>query len=210
VVVRANWPQAVGAQAGHGHRERVGAVGLAAAATTESADPGGQLGRHVEHRLVLGDQPLGQPGPDTAGAFHRPGPLRERPGEGLHRPVAGAVVDEPLLGHHPLVGIDHHQRVARFVGVDPDHNSRHRAPPQSQLTARRAELLPAKHTPLEPLPASDTRPGGTPLMSHAEDRGQPASEPPAGRLTHSLAGPRADASEQVASSEPRFDEAIVR
>ena len=124
-VIRADWPQVTGAQAGHGHRERVGTVGLAAAATTERADPGGQLRGDVEHRLVFGDQPLGQPGTDTAGAFHRPGPLRERPRERLHRPVADAVVDEPLLGHHLLVGVDHHQRVARLVRVDPDDNSRH-------------------------------------------------------------------------------------
>jgi hypothetical protein len=124
-VIRADWPQVMGAQAGHGHRERIGTVGLATTATAERADPGRQLRRDVEHRLVLGDQPLGQPGPDTAGAFHRPGPLRERPRERLHRPVAGPVVDEPLLGHHLLVGIDHHQCVARLVRVDPDDNLRH-------------------------------------------------------------------------------------
>ena len=179
-VIRADRLKVTGAQPGHGHRERVGVVGLAAAATTQRADPGGQLGRHVEHRLALGDQPLRQPGTHPAGTLHRPDPVPVRAGERLHRPVAGPVIDEPLLGQHPLVGVDHHQRVARLVRIDPDHNSRPSThPPQLEWTARRAELLPAKHTPLEPLPASDTRQGGTPLMSHTETAGsQLASHPP--------------------------------
>ncbi len=48
-VIRTDRVQVIGAQAGNGHRERVGAVGLAAAATAERADSGGQLGWDVEH-----------------------------------------------------------------------------------------------------------------------------------------------------------------
>ena len=62
-------------QAGHGDRERVGVIGLAAAATAEGTDPGREPGRHVEDRLTLGDQPLRQPGTHTAGTLDRPHPV---------------------------------------------------------------------------------------------------------------------------------------
>ena len=55
--------EVMGAKAGDGDRERIGVVGLAAAATTKRADPGRKPGRDVEDRLTFGDQPLRQPGP---------------------------------------------------------------------------------------------------------------------------------------------------
>lgn len=48
-------------------------------------------------------------------------------------------------------------------------------------------------------PATPGR-GSTPLMSHTKTAGSQLPSYPTGRLTHSLAGPRATASEQVASS----------
>src|SRR3954452_2087712 len=66
------------------------------------------------------------------------------------------------------------------------------------VTAGRAELLLAKHTPLEPLPANDTRRGRHPVNEPHPKAGSRLSSHPAEHLTHSLAGPRAGVSEQVA------------
>ena len=117
--------QVPGPQAGYGDRERVGVIGLAAAATTQRADPGREPGRDVEDRLTLGDQPLRQPGTHSAGTLDSPDPVPVGAGEGLHRPVAGPVVGEPLLGQHSLLCVDHDEGVARLVRIDPDDDSRH-------------------------------------------------------------------------------------
>ena len=101
-VVGSHHLQVPGPQPGDRDRVGVGVVGLAAAATTQRTDPGRQPRRHVEDRLTLGDQPLRQPGTHTAGALDRPHPVAVGAGERLHRPVAGPVVGEPLLGQHPL------------------------------------------------------------------------------------------------------------
>ena len=125
-VVLVNHLQVPGPQAGNGDREGVGVVGLAAAATTQRADPGREPRGHVEYRLSLGDQPLRQAGTHPAGTFDRPDAVAVDAGERFHRPVAGLVVGEPLLGQHLLALVDDDQRVARLVRIDPDHNPAHR------------------------------------------------------------------------------------
>jgi hypothetical protein len=124
-VIRSHHLQLPGPQACNGNRERVGVIGLAAAATTQRTDPGREPGRHVKHRLTFGDQPLRQPGTHTAGTLDRPHPIAVGTGERVHRPVAGPVVGEPLLGQHPLALVDHDQRVARLVRINSDDNSGH-------------------------------------------------------------------------------------
>jgi hypothetical protein len=83
-----------------GDRERIGVIGLAATATTQRADPSRQPGGQVEDRLAFGDQPLRQPGTHPAGTLDRPHAVTVNASERLHRPVAGPVVGEPLLGQH--------------------------------------------------------------------------------------------------------------
>jgi hypothetical protein len=177
-VVGSHHLQVPGPQTGDGDRERVGVVGLAAAAATQRTDPGGQPGRHVKDRLALGDQSLRQPGTHTAGTFDRPHAVPVGAGEGLHRPVADPVVGEPLLGQHPLLGVDHDECVARLVRIDPDDNSRHE-PLLSRRGRRGGQSYFRRSTPLlsHSQPATPGE-GSTPLMSHTIDGGQPVSELP--------------------------------
>jgi hypothetical protein len=57
-------------------------------------------------------RPLRQPGTDTdtAGALDSPDAVAVHAGERLHRPIAGPVIGEPLLGQHRVVAL------ARQVG----------------------------------------------------------------------------------------------
>jgi hypothetical protein len=88
-------------------------------------------------------------------------------GEGSHRPVALAIVAEPLLGDDLLVRADHHQRVARLVRIDPDHDSRHRRSPCSK-DGKGGQSYFRRRTPLlsHSRPATPGR-SSTPLKSQA-------------------------------------------
>jgi len=89
---------------GGGDRAGVGQVALAGAAGGQQPGAGGQLGRHVQDRLAGGDQQLGDPAAQAAGALHRPAPLRPggRPGQPLGAGLAGG--GQPLLAEQPAVG----------------------------------------------------------------------------------------------------------
>src|SRR5215213_1385500 len=59
VVLEGDRAQLPVVEGGRGDRAGVGQVGLAGAAGPQQPSSGGQLGRHVNHRLVGGDQQLG-------------------------------------------------------------------------------------------------------------------------------------------------------
>jgi hypothetical protein len=80
----------------HRHRVRAGRVGLAGVAGVEHPHPRGQLRRHVDHDLPVGQQPLGQRPACSVRALDRPPAVR------------------PLLPH-----VAQHQPVPRGVGAEP-------------------------------------------------------------------------------------------
>jgi hypothetical protein len=104
-------PQAPVPQRHHHHRVGTGDIGLAAMPGVEHPGPGGQLGRHVQHPLGVGEQPPGDRRSHPVGALHRPHPVRPLPGEAQHRPIAGGAGGErtdrpqhlPVDRHRPLV-----------------------------------------------------------------------------------------------------------
>ena len=67
------------AQGDHHDRVRVGGVGLAALPGVEHPHPRGQLRRHVQHRLAVGEQPLRERPADAVSALDRPHPPRPLP-----------------------------------------------------------------------------------------------------------------------------------
>jgi hypothetical protein len=124
-VIRPDGLQILGPEPSDGDGIGIRAVGLAATPATECPDPSGQLRRHVQDLFVLRDQPLRQAGPDTPGPLDSPDVIAPATGELLHLAIADAVVREPLLGQDLLLAINHHQGVARLVGIDADDNSTH-------------------------------------------------------------------------------------
>jgi hypothetical protein len=199
LVVRAHQLQVLGSKTGDSDRVGVRVIGLAAAATTEGTHPRRQPCRHVEDRLALRDQPLRKSGTDATSALDRPDAITMGPGEGLHRPVTSAIIGEPLLRQHPFLRINDDQRVARLVRIDTDHNLGHE-PSCGRRGRRGGQSYFRRSTPLlsHSQPTTPGR-GSTPLMSHTKIAGSQLASYPTGRLTHSLAWPRADVSEQVAS-----------
>jgi hypothetical protein len=75
VVLDADLAEAAGAMGGHGDRDGVVGVALAAVAGRQQPHPGGQLGGHVEDRFAVADQLLREPAAKAAGALHGPAPL---------------------------------------------------------------------------------------------------------------------------------------
>ena len=75
MVLDADLAKPPGAKGGHGDRDGVVGVALAAVAGRQQPHPGGQLGGHVNDRFTLADQLLSQPAAKAAGALHRPAPL---------------------------------------------------------------------------------------------------------------------------------------
>ena len=80
--------QALVAQRDHDDRVRISRVGLAALTGVEHPRPGSELGRHIQHPLPAGQQPLRQRPPDPVRALHRPDPVRPLPG--ILPPAAGS------------------------------------------------------------------------------------------------------------------------
>jgi hypothetical protein len=72
LVLDADGPQPGGATGGDRDRDGVVGVGLAAVAGGQHPHPGSQLGRHVQHLLAVGDQPLGERPADAVRALDRP------------------------------------------------------------------------------------------------------------------------------------------
>jgi hypothetical protein len=167
-VVDGHHTQVRAAQAGHGHAVGVDRVGFAALAGIEHPHPRRQLRRHVDDRLCVGDQALGDVPPDTGAPFDRPDPVRKLAAGGQHLLVAGGVRAEPALGQHPFPPVDSLDRGRPLVRIHPDHHTTHALHPplvQRGRMRRRATLLAAGHTPLEPLPATVAG-GRTPHESH--------------------------------------------
>ena len=65
------------AQRGQGNRVRVNGVGLAAVARGEHPHLRCQFRRHIQHCLVVVDQPVGDMPADAIAALHRPHPVTE-------------------------------------------------------------------------------------------------------------------------------------
>lgn len=72
-------PQPVGSHRDHRDRVRVAGVGLAAQSGVEVPDPGGELGRHIDHVLAGFQEPLGQRLACAVGTLDGPCPVRPRP-----------------------------------------------------------------------------------------------------------------------------------
>jgi hypothetical protein len=118
LLVEGELAQPRGTQRHHRHRMRVGGVGLAGVAGVEDPDPGSQLGRHVDHGLALGQQPLRQWPADPVGALDRPPAVRPLLPDVLqHQPVAVAVGREPAPGQHPFLFVDRLDRHRLLVWV---------------------------------------------------------------------------------------------
>ena len=117
-------------QAGHpdpdqGDRVGVGVVGLAALPGGVEPEPCRQLRRHVQHRLGVGDQPLGDVPADPFAALHRPHPLGPLPAVVPHRGVAVGVGGELASTNDDLVGGHHLDGGRPLVRIHPDHDPWH-------------------------------------------------------------------------------------
>src|SRR3954452_1274615 len=134
---------------------------------------GGELGRHVQHPLTVGQQPLGDRPSDPVRALDGPHPTPPLPPDPQQLPVAAPVGAEPARGAQHLPGIARLDRDRPLVRVHPDHHKIHHPPPclDSPLSQRgRATLFRAdQQTLLEPRLAAVTGPDA------AHDRATPAT-----------------------------------
>ena len=175
--------QTAAAQAGHSHAVGVDRVGFAALTGVEHPHPGGQLGRHVQHRLAVRDQALGDMPADPSATLDCPDPVRE-PATGLkHLLVAVRVSTVPAVSLNLLALVDDLDRGRPLMRIHPNNYPSQRtfsshAPLWTM--ARRATLLRAGQTPLEPLLAAVTG-GHMPNQSHTQKPWTAAceSDPPA-------------------------------
>ena len=78
------------------------------------------LGRHVDHRLAVCGQLLGQGAAKAAGALHGPVAFRPPLGPAAQVPVAGPGGGEPLLVNQLPAVIQRGGGTAVLVGVDPE------------------------------------------------------------------------------------------
>jgi len=86
------------------------------AGINEHPRSGGQLGRHVDHGLAVGDQALGHVPADAVAALYRPPTVLEPLGCGEHLPVTIGVGSVASLMEHPLVlvhDLDGHRELVR-------------------------------------------------------------------------------------------------
>jgi len=120
----------------------VGGVGLASLTGGEHPRPRGQLRRHVDDVLPVGQQPEGDVAADAVAALDRPDAVR--PGAHVLAELRepGRVGGEPPTAQHGLVVGHHLDRHRPLVRVHPnDHASRldHRRPPLLELVGCRAK-----------------------------------------------------------------------
>ena len=180
---------------------RVQFVGLAAGVGNEGTHQRRLAGRDVKHGLVLCDQPLREMLADAVAALHRPRPAPERPRRLEQFPVAVAGVRERAVRSTCRRSFITTTAWTRLCGSTPittrscardicDLLVSH-----GQDDARRAALLRAGHSPLEPLPAGGARQGRMPFASHSlKAAGQPVRERPAGTSPDPGRGSNASAS----------------
>ncbi len=152
VAVVGQHPQTLGADRHGRDRVRVVGVGLAVVAGVEQPSPGRQLRRDVDHPLTVGEQPLSQRPTGAATAFDGPHPIRPGGDVLLHCGVAGLVRVEPAASQDCLSRVDDLDGGRQFVGIDPDEHLhlRSRLRVAADVDARRALLLRAGQSPLEP------------------------------------------------------------
>ena len=146
---------------GHpGDAGSVDTIGLAPVAGSEEAGPGSEGRRHVEHRLLAGDELLCEQTAETRGAFDGPDPF----GPPLHpaqEPFEhGLGRGDSQLTENATCSIERDRRVRRLVGIDADGD--HRVPPRS---ARMTETAAGNLSSGERL---------TPLSSHTDGGRWPA------------------------------------
>jgi hypothetical protein len=117
--------------------------------------------------------------PDAVGSLDGPDPIGPGLRVGPHRLVAGLVSGEPARTQHPLVAVDNLDRGRQLVGIDPDDDLLHvRLPPVRvpMWTARRALLLRAERSLLEPRLVSGAGGQQTDSEPHPNAGGQPNRE----------------------------------
>jgi hypothetical protein len=78
------------------------------------------VGRHVDHPLTVGQQPLRQRPAGAVAALHRPDPLRPSRDVLTHRRVAGLIGAVPAGRQHAFPIVDHLNRRRQLVGIHPD------------------------------------------------------------------------------------------
>jgi hypothetical protein len=105
VIVYLDLDQAGAAQRDHGHRVGVDRVGFAAVARGEDPHLGGQLRRHIDHRLAVVHQAVREVLADSIAALNRPQAAAELPARGEHLRIVDLVRAEPATRQHrgPLV-----------------------------------------------------------------------------------------------------------
>jgi len=162
-------------------RVRVGGVGLAALPGGEHPSPRRQLRRYVHHRFTVGDQPLGDVATHSFASFHRPHPVRPPPAGGQQVLVAVAVGAEPARREDLLRLVEDLDRRRPLVRIHPDchlcHDPRLLLAIDS-LSTRRAALLRAGQTPLEPHLVTGARRYARHERATPTSRGQPMRERP--------------------------------
>ena len=127
----------------HAHsdqRDRVGVsvIGLAALPGGEDPHPRRQLGGHIDHRLALGDELLGDMTSDAFTALDRPNPTRPGRDVGQHRREPLDVGGEATAAKHLFVRGHDLDRDRPLVRIHTDHDMVgivHAALPSAQLIA---------------------------------------------------------------------------
>ena len=99
----------------------------------QQPDPRAELGRHIQHPLIRGQQLLGQQVAQPADALYRPGPLRPGRGPGQQPLRLGGAGTDPQLTQRLLGRADRHRRVRGLVRVNPDQHCHERPlPPRAR------------------------------------------------------------------------------
>jgi hypothetical protein len=163
-------------------RDRVVLAGLAAVPAGVHPHPGSQLGRHIQHRLALRDQPLGQRPARPQASPDRPAALRPPAGERRQLRLTIQGGREPgRLDHRRGHRAQHRRGVAGLIRIYRDHHIAAQGTPPSHRgcrQARRALQLRAAQTSLEPQPHPVSRAGRGAVREpeHPPRRRQPIRE----------------------------------
>jgi hypothetical protein len=165
-------------EAAHAHADQrdgvgVGVVGLATLPGSEDPHPCRQLCWDVDHGLAFGDEALRDVATYAFAALDRPDPVRPGRDVGQHRGESLDVGGEATTSEDLLVAGHYLDRHRPLVRVHADHDAFvvvHGALLPARLIAisgvRRAPLLPAEHSLLEPLPPRRCPGQRTPNLSH--------------------------------------------
>jgi hypothetical protein len=108
---------------------RVGGVGLAALPGGEHPRMGGQLRRHIDDLLTVGQQPAGDMPANALASLDRPSPVRPSPRGGEHRPVPGGIGAILAAGQHCFVPGHDLDRRRALMRIHADDHLAHASPP---------------------------------------------------------------------------------